>query len=68
MINVQKDDYMALERLIERYRLQGLLEIIAFICGKMAERVRQQWGDEILAQTWDRDASAIDKVRAFLSN
>ena len=68
MVTVQKDDYVALERMIERYRLQGLLEIIAFICGKMAEKVRQQWADEMLAQTWDRDASAIDKVRSFLAN
>ena len=68
MVTVNKDDYMALERMIERYRLQGLLEIIAFICRKMAEKVRQQWSDEPLAQTWERDAASINGVRGNLAN
>lgn len=68
MVTVDKKDYMALENMIERYRLQSLLEIIAFICGKMAEKVRQQWADEPLAQTWERDAVAIDSVRSTLAN
>lgn len=68
MVTAHKEDYMALERMIERYRLQGLLEIIAYICGEMAKKVRHQWADETLAQTWERDANSIDQARNFLAN
>jgi len=68
MVTVSKEDYVALERMIERYRLQGLLEIIAYICGETAKRVRLQWQDEALAATWDSDAKVIDKSRSFVAN
>ena len=68
MVSVQREDYIAIEKMIERYRLQGLLEIIAFICGEMAKKVRAQWRDEPLAQTWEQDALSIDKARGFIAN
>jgi glutathione peroxidase-family protein len=67
MVRVIKEDYMALERMIERYGLQRLLEILAFICGAMAKQARESWRDENLAQTWDKDAAAIDKLRGEVS-
>lgn len=67
MVRVIKEDYQALERMIERYGLQRLLEILAYICGAMAKQARTNWQDENLAQTWDKDAATIDRLRSEVS-
>lgn len=68
MIRVKKGDLLAVQNMIEHYRLQGFLEIVAVVCGQMAETAREQCHDPVLAEMWDRDAMAIDKVREYVSN
>jgi hypothetical protein len=67
-MRVQRPDVDAVRRMIERYRLQGFLEIVAEICGTMAREARDGWKDEASAQSWEHDAMTIDQTRESVLN
>lgn len=68
MVNIQKSDMESLERMIDRYRVCGVLQAIATLCEAKAQQIRARWKDEPLAQTYETDAKTIDVAWFNVSN
>lgn len=68
MVNIKKSDIEALERMIDTYRVQGILQAIAMLCDKKAQQIRATWKDEPLAQTYESDARTVDVAWCNVSN
>jgi hypothetical protein len=54
-----QDDKLALEALIDRTSLQGVLMTLSEICGEKAEHVEDNWQDRALARHWRTAEGAI---------
>lgn len=57
--NGQKED---LERLVDRYGMQQILDALADIAGEKSEHIAHMWQDAHTALQWSKLASAITRV------
>ena len=55
-------DLVALEELVDRWTLGGLLNGLATICAEKAEHVRSNWQDDEMADQWSRDGGRIART------
>lgn len=53
-------DIEALEGMVDRHGLDGVLNMLSEICGEKAEHVRSNWQDEPGGKIWDKRASIVD--------
>ena len=53
------DDKDALERIIDKFGIQLVLETISEICGAKAEHIANNWQDTSLAKRWATMEGAI---------
>lgn len=58
----------ALERYVDCLGLSETIELLATICEEKAEHIRENWQDQSTAQTWDKDAKALNDVWRKLLN
>ena len=51
-----------LEALIDKLTLAAVIEMLERICHKKAEKLRNNWKDEISAKFWDKAARQIENI------
>ena len=61
-ITEESPDFIALESLVDRYTLTGVLDALHVLCHAKAEHLRTNWQDDTSARTWDRDARVIERA------
>jgi hypothetical protein len=52
----------ALERLVDKHGLGGVLWVLVEVCEQKAEHIRTNWQDKATARRWARAAAAIDQI------
>ena len=58
----------ALEALVDRWGLSGVLALLADVCNAKAEHVRENWQDESTAKSWEQDADTIMETSEEVGN
>lgn len=51
-----------LEKLIDQYGLNAVLESIARICAEKADHIRSSYSDDDLAEVWDEAGEALNDL------
>ena len=59
-----KDEYDALEALMDRIGVVRTLDAVATICHQKADFVRSDWQDNALAKQWDHVGQIVSKCAA----
>jgi hypothetical protein len=54
-----RGDISALEEIVDRQGLQGVLNMLAQICEEKADHIRVSYDDMVTAGSWKRDANRI---------
>ena len=57
-----KEDWEALERMMDNAGTLAVVSALANICGYKAEHIRENWQDEASAKRWDRASNVLAKV------
>ena len=57
-----------LEELIDKHGLRSITEELAMICYEKAQHIRENWQDDKLAKTWDKDAKTVINATARIIN
>jgi hypothetical protein len=55
-----KDESAALEGMLDRRQLSGVLAELAAICDGKAQHISENWQDEPLARAWSRHARLLE--------
>jgi hypothetical protein len=58
-------DMEALEGILDRHGLHGVLDMLASVCAEKAEHVRSNWQDEGTARMWDRRATKLSNFASL---
>lgn len=67
-ITLGREDLEALETLIDRYSLGGVVNGLYHLCAAKADHLRSDWQDEIAAKGWDRDGRKLATCENKLEN
>ena len=59
-------DLEALEAMVDRHGLDGVLSILTEICNEKSEHVLVNWQDKALAKNWTVNARVIEKLAAAI--
>jgi hypothetical protein len=51
------------EQLVDRMRLEGVVEALIQVCHAKAEHLRTNWQDKNAADSWERDAKKLGRPR-----
>jgi len=57
-----------LETLVDSFGLSTILDYLTNICHEKATHIRENWQDEQLAKTWEKDGKIIDNAASKLTN
>jgi hypothetical protein len=60
-------DMEALEAMVDRHGVSGVLSMLSEICAEKAEHLRVNWQDRPAAGVWNRRGNAIEKVAERLT-
>lgn len=63
--STQQQTAEQLEKFIDRFSLDKIIEEIAHICREKAGHIRENWQDEQTAKTWDKNALQLEKVKLY---
>jgi len=63
-----KIDTDELEAMVDQIGLDGVLYALANIARLKADHVRENWQDEELARSWQRDAATVEKCGDDVEN
>ena len=59
---MKREHEETLEKLIDAYSLEEILDAIANICYEKAQHLRSAWQDPESAKTWEQDGKKIEQV------
>ncbi len=58
---MNKDDFWALEELIDKRSVAEVLSTIADICSEKAMHIDENWQDHALARAWRKVSGIVDR-------
>jgi hypothetical protein len=63
-ITEEGQEFVALETLVDKYTLAGVLEALTVMCHLKAEHLRVHWQDDATAREWERHAVVVQRAAA----
>jgi hypothetical protein len=58
----QQLDMEALEAMVDRHGMQGMLSMLAEICSEKAAHIIENWQDSSTAQWWEKRSAHLEAV------
>lgn len=65
--NKMPADEFALEDLVDRCGISGVLYMLSEVCALKAEHVRSNWEDEPIARDWDKAQKVLARAQTSVA-
>lgn len=64
LAEIDLEDAESIERLVDKFGIAAVLNLITVICGAKAEHIAVNWQDTGLAKRWDTVANQLGHAQA----
>ncbi len=65
-VEIRKSHFDVLESVLDQSNIKQVILMLARICNEKADHVRENWQDERMAKTWERNARKLGDLEPKL--